>query len=640
MVSKAYMKKKISFLCAALAGAVLLTSCSAPASKTSNRHLARAMPKTQAYGASAGSLPAPDALLPKPTPLAVVGSSTPSASFVSSSSLDLSISQQFGITRPTKAITTTYATYFITGTSQPNRPVYFDGQEIKRLGTLGTFGVHVPLTMGANTFTFSQDGESVSVTITRKSDAPAPIQEIQQDSMFPAVHGGAKAGGSLPVRCIAPSGAQVTASFGGKSVTMTQSVQAAKGVPAVFTGKLSVGSDYTSAVTEKIGPVSYSMSYGGATKQYKSSGSVYVAGEGGALAVRVTSYAGFVYPDTSKLYSFKSKLKRGASDYVAQQGSVYIELSSGGWIHPEQVEFLEGKVAISNTISDVSSQFGKSSESYTFSGTRSPAYFTRMSDGIFYFSMYNTKGAPSVDLSSSRIFSSSKATQKDGYVLYAFTPKTNIWGYNVSFDGGNTTIRFHYKPSLSSNPDKPFSGLRITLDPGHGGSDPGALGVAGKSGPDEAVLNLAHAYAIRDKLTLMGATVTLTRDAGPEKVSLDARILQQERDDADIFLSIHHNSVAESADANTISGMEIYYHTTASKKLADSMMSGLATGLNRNNRHVGQSFYRVTLMPYSPSLLLELGYLSNPLEYEKATSKNQINKVADAVANGLKQALS
>jgi N-acetylmuramoyl-L-alanine amidase len=44
-------------------------------------------------------------------------------------------------------------------------------------------------------------------------------------------------------------------------------------------------------------------------------------------------------------------------------------------------------------------------------------------------------------------------------------------------------------------------------------------------------------------------------------------------------------------------------------------------------------------MPYAPAILMELGYMSNPLEYEKATTQSQINQVAEAIADGVKRAL-
>ena len=58
---------------------------------------------------------------------------------------------------------------------------------------------------------------------------------------------------------------------------------------------------------------------------------------------------------------------------------------------------------------------------------------------------------------------------------------------------------------------KPLSGVSVMLDAGHGGSDPGAMGVAGESGPAEAQLNLAVTQALKYRLEQLGASVSPRR---------------------------------------------------------------------------------------------------------------------------------
>ncbi|MCL2056722.1 MAG: N-acetylmuramoyl-L-alanine amidase [Oscillospiraceae bacterium] len=550
--------------------------------------------------------------------------------------LDLRIPSALRITRPDSgSLTTTYESYFITGTSNPDRPVYFNGNEISRLGSLGTFGVLVNLRMGANTFTFSQGGSEHTVTITRRAATASTISQITQSSMFPAVHGGVQSGGTIPARCVAPSGAQVTASFGSNSVRLTQAAPASPGVAAVFTGSLPVGGGYQSG-TNKIGPVTYTLNYNGSTSTYRSSGDIYVAGSG-RVAVQVTSYAGFVYPDLSQMHIFKEKVKAGAREYITGQNNEYFKLASGGWIPMGMVSILEGEPRIANTVNGAASSFTVRSESYTLSGNRAPFYYSRVSDGIFYLTLYNTSGSAKPDIGRSKLFSNvSVANQENGSIRYAFKLRdgVSIWGYTVSFDGGKLELKFNYKPQVTGGSAQPLSGVRIMLDPGHGGTDPGALGVAGLTGPDEKTVNLAHSYAIRDALRSLGATVAMTR-RDDRFISLDDRLAAIESWNADMFLSVHHNSMAESGDANRANGLEMYYHTSQSQRLANAMMSAVESGTGRNNRFVRQSYYRVTLLPAAPSILMELGFMSNPLEYERACTQSQIRRAADSVAAGV-----
>lgn len=558
------------------------------------------------------------------------------------SDISLSIPAKFNITRPSEKLTTTYDKYFITGTSNPDSPVYMGNAEIERLGTKGTFGVLVDLKMGDNAFTFRQGGESKTVTITRKSYIPSasiPISDITQSSMVPAVFAGAKAGGTMEVGCIAPSGASVTAAFGGKSVALRQVAETQKsGVPAFFKGSIEIGGGYDDDVTQNAGKVTYKMSYNGKSKEYTSTGDVYVAGRNSHVAVRVKSYMGFVYPNVNTLSQFKEKLKAGAADYLKSQDNTYAEISSGGFIPKEQLEVLEGRISLGNKFSKVRASSGSKSETYTFTGTNSPAYATKLADGEFKVTFYNTTGAPDADISGSKLFSGVSVSIGESSVIYTFTQKNNsLWGYNVSYDGKNTILTFNYRPKLASG-SRPLEGITVVLDPGHGGTDRGALGVANTTGPSESDLNLAHAYATRDLLASMGAKVRLTRS---EDIyfSLDDRLKYLEDTKADFFISLHHNSIGENVDANKIKGVEVYYHTGMSKKLANNMFSSV-TGLGRSARFVNQSYYRVTLSPYSPSVLVELGFLSNPLEYERAASQSQINNVAQAVADAMVGALS
>lgn len=636
------MKKSfiIIFACV-VSGAMLLTSCA-------NRRAAPSVPDSGLEpGFTLAALPGAPVAVSANTRIMPLKPVILAISSGKMSDINLTIPAKFIIAKPSDSLTTTLEKYFITGLSDPQKPVYFGDAEIERMGTKGVFGVLVDLQMGENTFTFSQDGKNQTVKITRKAYVPSasiPIGDINQSSMVPSIFAGAKVGGELELGCIAPSGASVTAKFGGKSVKLKQAaVTELEGVPAFFKGSIPIeaGDGYDSDITQIAGKVAYEMTYKNETKKYESSGDVYIAGENSRIAVRVKDYMAFVYPksDLNDLPQESEKLKFGAADYMKSQGNLYAELSSGGFVAKERVEIIEGKVTVGNKLSKVKNSKKSKNETYTFTGTNKPAYATNLSNGKFSITFFNTTGAPEANVSGSKLFSDVAVKEGENSVTYTFTLGAgSLWGYNVGFNGKNTILAFNYKPELGSDP-RPFEGMTIVIDPGHGGKEIGAAGIANLNGPAEADLNLAHAYATRDLLASMGANVLLTR-ADDTYFDLDSRLKTPEATKADMFISLHHNSIGENVDANKIFGVEVYYHTGMSKKLADSMMSRVTSGLNRKERFVEQSYYRVTLSPYSPSVLVELGYISNPLEYERATSESQINKVAEAVAAGIKQALS
>jgi len=563
-------------------------------------------------------------------------------------SLDLTISQNFHVTRPSRQnnhrVTTEFATYFITGTSNPGQPLLFNGNQVQRLGTLGTWGVHVPLSMGDNVFTASQGGETATITITRRA-APgvAPINAIVQNSMFPATQGGVRVGQSIPVEAVAPSGSTVTASFGGQSVTLQQVASASPGIPATFRGQLPVGTNYPAGVTTRVGPVSYQLNHGGTVTNFQSSGDVFVAGQGSHIAVRVTTYLGFVIPNPAQPLAIHQVLKTGATDFVYAETNTHFRLFSGGYINKSSVEIIEGEVRIGNNVSGVTSFFTERRETYMFDGINRSAFHTELRDNVFYFTIFNTVGTPLPNFANSRLFSSVTATANSGAnsVTYAFTLRNPSlwWGYHVWFDGeNNTLLRFNYRPALSGG-STPLSNVTVMIDPGHGGNDPGALGIAAGFGPDENVLNMANSFALRDELVALGATVVFTRTELNRTMSLDERIRAFETSDADFFISVHHNALLESTDANTITGAEIYFFTPHSAGPARSVLDGVIEATGRNRRQVNQGAFRVTLHPRAPSMLLELGFMSHPVEYERMTNPEVIRQQARGTAQGIVNSL-
>jgi len=561
---------------------------------------------------------------------------------------DLSISQAFHVTRPAARdnhrVTTQLAAYFVTGTSNPGQPLYFNGQEVERLGTRGTWGVLVQLNMGDNTFTARQGDVTTTMVITRRGvPGVGPINNIVQNSMFPATQGGVRAGGMLPVEATAPSGSRVVASFGGQSVVLQQVAAANPGIPATFRGQIPVGSDYPAGVTTRVGKVSYQLTHNGVTTNFQSSGDVFVAGQGSHIAIRVTAYLGIITPTAAPPGPIRDLLMTGATDFVHSETNTHFGLFSGGFISKAHAEIIEGQVSIGNGLTGVTTFNNQRWELYNFSGNSRAAHSTRLQDGVFYFTLFNTAGSPQISAQNSRLFSSVTTTVNDNNsVTYAFTISNQSlwWGYQVWYDGNDTVLRFQYRPRVSGNAAQPLSGVIIMLDPGHGGSDPGAMGIAAGFGPDENTLNMANSVVLRNELQALGAQVLMTRTRLDQTVSLDERLHMFATSEADMFISVHHNALLESTNANTVHGAEVFFHTPMAQTLSTRILDGLVTATGRNRRQVNQGLFRVTLLSRAPSMLLEVGFMSHPVEYERLTDPNVIRQNARGIAQGIVSALS
>jgi N-acetylmuramoyl-L-alanine amidase len=172
----------------------------------------------------------------------------------------------------------------------------------------------------------------------------------------------------------------------------------------------------------------------------------------------------------------------------------------------------------------------------------------------------------------------------------------------------------------------------IAIDPGHGGSDPGAIGVGGLQ---EKELNLSVALKVENLLRQRGINVYLTR-RDDTFIELNDRVTRAVNSGADTFVSIHANSFSgESAN-----GTETYYSIAGtraddSKQLATFIQNRLYPALGTKNRGVKTAKYVVINTNPLPAALVELGFVSNNSDASKLASDDYRNRAADAIALGI-----
>ena len=211
-----------------------------------------------------------------------------------------------------------------------------------------------------------------------------------------------------------------------------------------------------------------------------------------------------------------------------------------------------------------------------------------------------------------------------------------LWGYDVTYDdAGNTVLYLKAAPQLDLSGVRPLEGAVILLDAGHGADDHGAEGAAGAiGGPCEKDLNLAVTLATRARLEQMGATVYLTRedDSFP---TLDDRSMLSHTLHPDLFLAQHHNSMSLDRDVSGCSGVSAYYFTLPGKQLADCLLGPVTEAAARPDGGSHWNYFYVNRMTYTPSVLLEYGFVINPTEYEACADSTVILREGDATARGI-----
>lgn len=191
----------------------------------------------------------------------------------------------------------------------------------------------------------------------------------------------------------------------------------------------------------------------------------------------------------------------------------------------------------------------------------------------------------------------------------------------------------------------PINNKVIGIDPGHGGTDPGAVG---RNGTSENEINLSIALKLKRFIEQSGGIVVITRDDlnGLYTEGLDASKTKKSEDlnkrreiidegDCDIFLTIHLNSFPQSK----YYGAQTFYKDGCekSKKLAEIVQEELKNTLDQNNKRMPQKRDDVYVLREvkSPSILIECGFLSNPGEEKLLAEEKYQEKIAWAVYIGI-----
>ena len=186
----------------------------------------------------------------------------------------------------------------------------------------------------------------------------------------------------------------------------------------------------------------------------------------------------------------------------------------------------------------------------------------------------------------------------------------------------------------------------IFLDPGHGGSDSGAV----ENGVREKDLTLSVYNKVSSRLASLGYIVLTSRNTDKD-VGLVSRANQANKSNADMFLSIHFNA----GGRGTAYGIETYYYKheqgyepeinkdnhnsperiEKSRKLANKIQQNLLYKTGAYDRGVKRASFAVLRETSIPSILVELGFIDNQEEVNKIKTNEYQEKLADGIVDGI-----
>lgn len=181
-------------------------------------------------------------------------------------------------------------------------------------------------------------------------------------------------------------------------------------------------------------------------------------------------------------------------------------------------------------------------------------------------------------------------------------------------------------PSIVVPTKKETNKHYVVIDAGHGGSDVGAT----RNGVYEKNITLDVSKRVANLLRKKGYIVEMTRTTDTY-VSLQDRVAISEDINPDVFVSIHVNS----SNSDSPTGLETHYYKDNSLELAKYVHASLLNHVNSKDRGLFKSRFYVINHTTAPAILVEIGFISSPVERAQLVSESRKQATAKAIAEGI-----
>lgn len=219
-----------------------------------------------------------------------------------------------------------------------------------------------------------------------------------------------------------------------------------------------------------------------------------------------------------------------------------------------------------------------------------------------------------------------------------FKKGSTLWGYAYGFDEEGFFVNLNHKPAFSPTANKPLNGVRILLDAGHSPKrKPPYDGAVGATGYLEYEGTLALAQDLKKALEKDGATVLLTRN-GNNHFTLQERYEYALQNNAHLFISLHYNALAETANPLAAKrGFSVYYTYPHSFALAQKVHAAYQKYVPlADNGLIANTVLFIPRISEMPSILVENAYLMFGDQEEMARTPEGRAYFVKALQSGIK----
>ncbi|MBG1245068.1 N-acetylmuramoyl-L-alanine amidase [Nostoc sp. NZL] len=535
---------------------------------------------------------------------------------------------------------------FFLGTAPPDGQVLINSKPITR-SKAGHFSPSFPLQLGENLFTVRHNNQELQIKVTRLTTSPELPQGLAfaKDSLTPAVDIARLPGELICFSAIAPPNASVSVKLANQTTALSPQAQQAQ-LPsnlAALTGQnqpyaqSSVGNYKgctTVATAADLGQPQFQLTLNGKTITQPGTGKIQILSRAELPVSEVTVESGVARTGPSTDYSRLTPLPKGTRATVTGKEGEWLRLDYGAWINSKETRILPGAIPPQTIIRSVGYRQLPGATEIVFPLQVPVPVSVQQSEGAFALTLYNTTAQTDIirlddDPLISRLDWQQEAPEQ---VKYTFNlKKAQQWGYKLRYDGTTLVLALRHPPKIGNTRRKALANLKIVLDPGHGGKESGASGPTGYLEKD---VNLVISKLLRDELVKRGATVVMTREDDKE-VSLVERQAIINQEEPAIALSIHHNSLPDNGDAEKTKGFGTFWYHPQAHNLAIFLQNYVVRKLDKPYYGVFWNNLALTRPAAAPSVLLELGFMSNPDEFEQVVNPEEQKKMANAIAQGI-----
>ncbi len=535
---------------------------------------------------------------------------------------------------------------FFIGTAPQTGQVFINDRSITR-SQAGHFAPSFPLKLGDNKFTVRHGNQKIEIVVTRVATEPKIPRGLTfaVNSLTPAVDIARMPDDRICFSAIAPLDGKVSVRFGNRNIRLYPQPKQAK-LPsnlAALTGtnqpfNKQMGGKYAGCTivgrSGNFGQPVYKLDLKGKEFTQRAPGKVSILSPATLQVVEVTADAGVARTGPSTNYSRLTPLPKGTRAAITGSEGEWLRLDYGVWINSKETQVLNGAIPPATVIRSVGSRKFSDATQITFPLQVPVPISVHQSDRTFSLTLHNTTAQTDIIRFDDNPFISRLDWQQitPSQVRYTFNLKSEQqWGHTLSYEGTSLVLKLRHAPRISRSRRKPLSGIKILLDPGHGGKESGAVGPTGYPEKD---VNLSVSKLLRDALVKRGATVVMTRE-DDQDVSLRERQKIIAREEPALALSVHYNALPDYGDAENTRGVGIFWYHPQAHSSAIFLHNYLVKKLNRPSYGVFWNNLALTRPAEAPSLLLELGFMSNPSEFEWVVNPKSQQKLANTLADGI-----